>query len=485
MPLTLAQLLQTPTQDQIYQRALGLLGGIGFQITDWLSGGPYKTLLNLDADSLFEFCAKLLPDIVAGGLIDLAPDNGWLDLLGYYFYQLPRNEATVTTRTILLTCSASAGPYTIAVGQLWFSGASGNRYTNTTGGVLASGGTLSITVQSESVNNSAAGVNYVDGPNTITHMITPLPGVTCNNPAPVFSPVTLSGTSTGVVTPSGGAPVASSWVVRIDTAGQTGVASWSYSRDGADWVSAGAVNTLANIGGSGVTITLTNGASNPSFLLGDRFSFTAPGTDVIQQGADREGADNYRSRCKARWPSLSAIPTASVYELWARTASASVTRVLVRTFTGTAAGQVDIYVAGLNGALPAPTVALIQDYITQRQPLTDLPIVRSPTNRAILIGATVYVKAAYLAAAQAQAQQLLANYITGSGVAINGLVLWAQIMELLMTPAGVTNVPRTLLTIGVGGNAPATTDGDLSTFGGQNVATFAQVLASTLTWVAV
>ncbi len=309
-------------------------------------------------------------------------------------------------------------------------------------------------------------INYIDGVQTITQLTTPLPGVSCSNYGPEFSPAVLLGTSTGSVTPSrtvaGTPPTAvASVTIRIDAAGQVnpGTCSWSYSLNGAAFSSAG--NVLSHSVGNGTTVTIANGSINPSFQLGDTFTFTTPGTWITQQGTDAESDANYRLRCKGRWPSLSLVPTNTLYQAWALSASTQVKSALVET-DGTIVNQVNVTVAGQNGAVAAGVVNAVLAYINQRAPLTDLPTVASVVNTTLPIAATIFYRAS-----SSQANLLTAvtaalqGYIASVGVGIASgttKVLFDQVLAAMLTGAysgqattnplliaGITNITGLLL----------------------------------------
>jgi uncharacterized phage protein gp47/JayE len=82
-----------------------------------------------------------------------------------------------TRGTVVLTCSALAGPYTIAVGQITATNAAGRRFRNTEGGTLSSGGTLSLAFEAEE-----PGAAYNIANDSMTIMLTPLAGVSVSNP---------------------------------------------------------------------------------------------------------------------------------------------------------------------------------------------------------------------------------------------------------------------------------------------------------------
>nr|WP_279231971.1 DUF2586 family protein [Thermus hydrothermalis] len=94
--------------------------------------------------------------------------------------------------------------------------------------------------------------------------------------------ISKTGTGTGTLAASGSPLDAYEVVVRITRTGARGTAAFVYSLDGGDnWspeiaVPSGGTYTLP---GTGLTLTFTNGATEPSFVQGDEFRFTttAPG----------------------------------------------------------------------------------------------------------------------------------------------------------------------------------------------------------------
>jgi hypothetical protein len=591
----LAQLLQPATADQIYAVILAALQKAGLPTSDWQTGAGEKTLVQAFATSLQNFAAVLLPKIAAGGLIDLA-QGAWLTLLAQEMYNLQRNPATNTIRTMLLSCAAGSGPYTIAAGDLWAVGPGGNKYNNITGGIVqqpgfsgvthtgpgtgtvtpggtpnggvavkitittsggpgvgfftwqasgtgqwaggatgvpsapiqipgggiytdtASGisvtfagaftagdtysfnsfGTTALSWQSEFTNNSLANppLNYNDAPGTITTLLTPKPGLTVSNPAPAFSGVTQIGSGTGVVTPSG-TPTggAHSVTVRIDVGGQSGVASWSYSVDGAPYVSAGQVSS-ASIG-YGITVTLSNGSVNPSFVAGDTYSFVNPGSDITQQGVDAEADSNLQARAKARWPALASVvqtsPTLSVYDLLARSpippaTTSQVTQTAIVT-DPIINNKVLVYIAGQGSILPASVLAAVQNYLNMHVPGTDLPLVLSPVPVTItLSGVFVTVAAAALTSAQASIQAALATYFANIGLNANqsdlpGYIELSKIITIIRNTFGVKglNEDQGLGALQINGVA-----GDLqlpTVAGTVQLAQWSQQVATAFTWI--
>lgn len=144
-------------------------------VTAWQPGGTALTLLEALADALADL-ALLDGQIAAGGLVDTSTGS-WLDLLAGDVYALTRGLGVQTIGQVVLT-DGGAGPFTINIGDLLFSTATGLQYRNTSAGTLNQNGTLTLTVQAVAV-----GSVYNCGNGAITILVTPKPGVTCNNPA--------------------------------------------------------------------------------------------------------------------------------------------------------------------------------------------------------------------------------------------------------------------------------------------------------------
>jgi hypothetical protein len=162
----------------------------GLNTTFWGSGGAYRTLLELLAQALADFSTSQISIAASGFLqawlnpsslgLTASPPSAWLDLIGTYFYNLTRSAAAATIGLATLTAAASAGPYTIAAGTMWFADAAGHRFSNANGGTLIAGGTLQLSWQAES---PGAAYNLANS-TPITIVAGALAGVTVANPNP-------------------------------------------------------------------------------------------------------------------------------------------------------------------------------------------------------------------------------------------------------------------------------------------------------------
>ncbi len=348
-------------------------------------------------------------------------------------------------------------------------------------------GLVTLRLQSESPNNSTAvpPLNYTDPAQSITQMVTPLAGVTCSNVSADYSKVVHTGNGTGTIaltrTNPAAPPSACSVTLRIDVAGDPGVASWSYNLNNAGYVSAGAVASF-DIPGVNIHVQLNAGSSSPGFLLGDTYLVRAPGSWIVQQGQDQESDASLKLRCKARWPALAVVPTLSKYTLWVLAASTQITQVLPQT-DGTVNNKVNLYIAGQAGAVGQYVVNQMHAYLNSVTDLTDFPNVVSATNRAVSLaaGVTVKVKAAQLATAKPLVQAAIAALMNGVG--INGKLYLSQLIDAIMNVPGMIDVLGLTIT---GANADTNTNLQLPvTPGAVEVTQWTQDVTTLWTWTGI
>jgi uncharacterized phage protein gp47/JayE len=163
------------------------------------------------------------------------------------------------------------------------------------------------------------------------------------------------------------------------------------------------------------------------------------GSWITTQGVDEESNAALVSRCEARWPESGFGSPAASYDLWARTADATITRTkVVADAAGPNGGGVTIYVAGTSGAVGGGAVTNAQNYINPRAPLGSVPTVSNATNTAVTVTATLYGKSQYESAATAAATAAIQALIAATP--IGGTIYKAAIIEALMSPEGVENV---------------------------------------------
>lgn len=158
-------------------------------VTSWQTGSTALTLVENNAEAMADQ-SILVQKIGSGGLL-LEAKGDWLDLWGTNVYKFPRNKGIATQGTVTLTDSGGAGPFSITNNQLWAISATGLRFNSVGTGTLTLSGSLSLTFQAES-----PGSIYNVANDSITTLVTTLPGVTLSNPDLGGGTwITLSGTN--------------------------------------------------------------------------------------------------------------------------------------------------------------------------------------------------------------------------------------------------------------------------------------------------
>lgn len=168
--LTLSQLRTAVTDDEALQMLLDELQSLGFNASSWQSGSKQRLLLTAFARA-YSGLSTIIATLATFGNILLAEDDACTEIAKSH-YDTDRNLAIKTQGLYRLT-STAAIPYTIEAGQFLLSTTGGTEFSNTTGGTLAAGGTLDVTIEA-----LIAGSDSNVGDGTITVMKTPLAGVT-------------------------------------------------------------------------------------------------------------------------------------------------------------------------------------------------------------------------------------------------------------------------------------------------------------------
>lgn len=449
--LTVDDILAPLTRDQIKAKLLGYLANANLPTTDWLSGAFIRTLMSVHGTLALTDIAKAKIKIVKNGFPSEAIDDN-LTVLAVQVFNIRRNfsltgtqfAGTFTQQAVVLTGTGGVSSHAVTPGSLWVrSSVTGNRYAAITSGTIPASGSVTVTFQSEHPNDSASGANYNDGPGTLTVLDTIWPGVTANNVAPNFSGVTSVAIGLGVFT-VGGTPSAAptAYDVAITASGQTGTAVFRYRENGGTW-SLTATTAASFVIPSGPTIHFANdgGGANPSFIAGDVYSFTSPGTPVTQQGLDPETDGALLTRCYARWSDLTAAPTVDKHVTWARAADPLITRVKLGK-DPSYPGRLNVTIAGTSNPLAGGVVTEAQLYIDQREAIGDLSLVAAATVTTVTATAVVTVPSLRLVQIQSDAQALWNTYI--GSVDISGTVR-ASVFEQIVKDLGAIDVTSLLL----------------------------------------
>ncbi|MDX2122962.1 MAG: baseplate J/gp47 family protein [Gemmatimonadota bacterium] len=176
---TLADLIAVRSEQEILASLVARANEVALEMgatlpTNWHEGAEYRTALQAAARTQADF-ELLIPDLIKGGFTELA-EGEWLDMAAAN-EGVPRNLESFARHTVTLSAQPGFGPYTVVPGQVRASTPGGLYFQGLSGGNLAQGGTLQITVIAEhpgAIYNVAAG--------QISILNTPLPGVSIANP---------------------------------------------------------------------------------------------------------------------------------------------------------------------------------------------------------------------------------------------------------------------------------------------------------------
>ncbi len=240
----------------------------------------------------------------------------------------------------------------------------------------------------------------------------------------------------GTVTVSGTPPaIASAYDIVITTTGQSGAAIFKYRSNGGAWVT-NQTTSGAFVIPSGPTLNFTNdgGGANPSFVVGDRYYFTSPGTPITQQGVDPETDAALLARCLGRWTDPTATPDEK-HRVWAKAASPLVTRVHVSA--DTKPGYYDVSIAGLVNPLAGGVVSAVQLYIDQHEGIGNVSTVAAASVVTVTPTGTAFVPAAQLSLVQSAASGAWNLYVNGTDI---GGVVRIAVLEQILMDAGASDV---------------------------------------------
>lgn len=393
-----------------------------FPVSDWESGGIGRTFVEADSATLADMAGNALGDIAAGGFVDYASDanapNSWLALLSQQLYNNIQFEPVYAVGLVKITLAAGASTVTFNPGDLIFANTVGSvgqlLYTNVNAGSITAGTSQSIQVQAV---QPGAGYNVNNG--VLTVLVTPKPGLSCNNPAPGVSAITPSGGATGTLAFLAGSNPNANYTLSlvVSSTGAAGTGKIQYSLDGGanynapQTIPSFGVLSLVTLGGQSTGLILTFVGT---FTAGDTYSGTAFNSWLTTAGQNLESTQALQTRDKGKWATLGVGGgTSSSYDNLARTTPSGGSEV-VKTFWQadvTTPGQVDGVVSGAVGPVSAAALTAITAYIKARIPLGTKLSLSNATPHVITVTGVVYVQAAQLAAAQAAIEAAITAYI--------------------------------------------------------------------------
>lgn len=360
-PSTLSDLITEKTQATWFAELIAALALVGFPTTGWASTSVPRRILWAFA-GLLKGLSDLISYVASGGLVRLAT-GAWLTLLADQNYDETRTAAAFAQGTFSIGDTASAGPYTIVAGQLWWSTPSGYRFTNTTGGTLALDGNLDLSVIAEF---AGAAHNVAEG--AVTEMTTTLPGV---GPAQ-HTGVIAAGTAPPTVTVSGTPASEYDFEIEITTGGALGAAVFRWRTNAGAWTTGVTVAASVLLGATGVSAAFTAG----TYSTDNVYTWTSGATSynptpgwLTTVGTDEQTDDSLQNACRTKWATLGFGANDDWYIYWTQhepTYGSTITRVLVENgmaHSPPAPGIVDLYLATASGAPSGTVLAAIKAFM--------------------------------------------------------------------------------------------------------------------------
>lgn len=182
MAVSLDDLLTVPSKDDVLDAFVALLRLAGFPTASWQSDSVHRYTVETESELLSDLSLGIR-NLGKASSIRLASevDDAWVDLGAEWFGET-RKSAVFTQGVIRITDAASSGPQTINPGAFWVANADRSlRFvsTNPSPVVIALGSFADIPFQAES-----PGALYNVGNDTLTQILTPLPGFTATNRDP-------------------------------------------------------------------------------------------------------------------------------------------------------------------------------------------------------------------------------------------------------------------------------------------------------------
>ena len=437
-------------------QAAPIVGGTvnSFPVTDWAPGGFERTMINMIATGLVSE-ENIIPMLTAGGFLDFAATitdgngnliEGWLELLAAQNFDIPRADATFAQQMLALTCTTGPGPYTRNPGEIVAkSPSTGNAYANVNAVTVPDGGSVSALFQAQT-----AGAIVQDAANSIIVLVTPMPGVSVNNPVTVAgTPVSaLTGTGTIAVYPTIITPNPRMIQITFTTAGRVSDHSASFTctvYQGNAVTTTGPFVLNATFYQGDEELVFTDGPTGTtSFNLGDSWTVGVPGTPQVQTGTAKESLAMLNQECHDRWPSLSAIPTAGRIEglvfACSKASSLGITKVISSPST-TVAGVQNVYIASDTATATTAQVVATQAYLDARNSLISTCDAAAAVATAITPSGIVQCHRGTTAAVQKAANAAWTAYIATmpiGGTAPDSLVEVAELETVLMN-AGAHN----------------------------------------------
>lgn len=178
MPLAIDDLIDPPTEDEIFETFLDELEAFDIPARSWRKAGVARTILRVVAKTYSGF-GKIISEAIRSGFLETARGE-WLTLLARNVFNVERREATFASGKIRLV-NGGGGIFSFAPDAarfLWT--AKGKAYVNSEAFTLNPGDDKLVTIRAVEAGSASSAP-----PDEITKIETTMLGVTATNPAAV------------------------------------------------------------------------------------------------------------------------------------------------------------------------------------------------------------------------------------------------------------------------------------------------------------
>ncbi len=176
--ISIEDLINPPTQDQVFESWLSELETLGIPARSWFKGGVSRTILRVVALTYAIFAA-LVVLAIKSAFLDTATGD-WLTRLAYYVYGVTRTPARFASG-VLQFANTGGAVYSFAIGEIRaVNPDTGKAYANAEAFTLNPGDIKNVSISAVEVGSASS-----CAPNTITQLETVLLFVTITNPEAV------------------------------------------------------------------------------------------------------------------------------------------------------------------------------------------------------------------------------------------------------------------------------------------------------------
>jgi phage-related baseplate assembly protein len=175
MIVSLSDLLQIATREEVEDTVLQLCSDLGLNTTNWRAGGKVRSIIAAVSQKIADLTV-IASQIAGSGFLDFATGTR-LTVLSKEVFNVDRElaEAGLTDLTVTNASGSGIGPF--APGDFHaLNTATGKTYSNLTTFSVPNGSSLDVSIQADEVGSASSA-----GPGQIDDLVTPVIGVSVTN----------------------------------------------------------------------------------------------------------------------------------------------------------------------------------------------------------------------------------------------------------------------------------------------------------------